>query len=98
MSMRMRLLVPAAVTAGLLLASGPVLAARLISTTLTGQVTAVSGGYVTIDGKSYQIAPGSAAASAISTVTVGENVDVTFDGPVTSSDSHIVTISPHSGS
>lgn len=100
MSTRMRFLVPAVAAAGLLLAAaGPTFAARVVSTTLTGQVTALSGGqYITIDGQTYQIAPGSPAATAISQVTLGENVDVTFDGPVASSSSHIVTISAHQGS
>lgn len=95
MNIRIRFFVPA--IASLLVVAGPALAARVSGTTLTGQVTAVAGGQsVTINGRTYQIAPGSPAASA--QVQPGENVDVKLDGPASSPDSHIVTISPHQGS
>ena len=98
MSMRLRYLVPAAAAGLLLAAAGPALAARVISTTVTGQVTAVSGGdSVTIDGRTYQVAAGSPAASAISQVQPGEQVDVTLDGPPTAAGSHVIGIAPHQG-
>ena len=97
MSMRLRYLVPAA-AACLLLAAGPALAARVISIMVTGQVTAVSGGNsVTIDGRTYQVAAGSPAASAISQVQPGEQVDVTLDGPPTAAGSQVIGIAPHQG-
>lgn len=97
MSMRLGYLVPAA-AACVLLAAGPALAARVISIMVSGQVTAVSGGNsVTIDGRTYQVAPDSPAASAIYQVQPGEQVDVTLDGPPTAAGSHVIGIAPHQG-
>ena len=99
MTMRMRFLIPAAAAAGLLLAGGPALAARVVSIMITGQVTAVSGSdSVTINGQTFQVAPGSPASTAMSQVTPGENVDVTLDGPATASGTHVIAIAPHQGS
>ena len=98
MSIRMRLLLPAVAVAGLVLAAGPALAARVINVTVTGHVTAVSGANsVTIDGRTYPIAPGSPAVSTIAQVQPGELVDATLDGPPTSGGSQVVTIAPHQG-
>lgn len=99
MSTRMRFLVPAAAAASLLLGAGAALAARVSGVIVTGQVTVVPGGQsITINGQTYQVLPGSAAASAISQVQSGENVDVRLDGPAASSASHVIAISPHQGS
>jgi len=98
MSTRSRFLVSAVVSASLLLGAASASAARVTNTTLTGQVTAVSGQSITINGRTYQVAPGSQAASAMQQVQPGENVDVRFDGPVNSPGTHIVTVSPRQGS
>lgn len=98
MSLRTRLLVPALATAGLLLAGGPALAARVVATMMTGQVTTVSGSQsVTINGQTYQIAPGSTAASTIAQVQPGQRVDVTLDGAAAAPGTHVIAISPHTG-
>jgi len=94
----MRLLLPAVAAAGLMLAAGPALAARVQSVMVTGHVTAVSGAdSVTIDGRTYQIAPGSPAVSTVAQVQPGELVDATLDGPAASASSQVVTIAPHQG-
>lgn len=98
MSTRSRFLASAAVSASLLLGAGSAFAARVTNTTLTGSVTAVSGLSITINGRTYQVAPGSQAASVIAQVQPGENVDVRLDGPVNSPSTHIVNVSPHQGS
>jgi hypothetical protein len=68
----------------------------LIAPALTGHVTSVSGNEaVTIDGHLYYVSPGSAAAAALPSLTVGELVDVYLDGPAQNAASHVVSISPH---
>jgi len=98
MSIRMRLLLPVVAAAGLVLAAGPALAARVQSVVVTGHVTAVSGAdSVTIDGRTYQIAAGSPAVSTVAQVQPGELVDATLDGPAASASSQVVAIVPHQG-
>jgi ABC-type phosphate transport system substrate-binding protein len=98
MTKRIRFLLPAAAAASLLLAAGPALAARVTTVMVTGHVTAVSGAdSVTIDGRTYPIAQGSAAASAVAQVQPGELVDVTLNGSAASAASQVVAIAPHQG-
>lgn len=98
MNLRTRLLVPVVATTGFLLAGGSALAALVVSTTLTGQVTTVSGSQsVTINGQTYQIAPGSPAASTITQVQPGQRVDVKLDGAAGAPGTHVIAISPHTG-
>ncbi len=91
--------------AGLILAVGlwsvpprPASAARLVSFTVTGKVTAVSaGGQITINGHAYLLATGTSAASQSSTVHVGDTVDLILNGPPTNSTTQVVAINVHNG-
>jgi hypothetical protein len=55
---------------------------RVLAPAITGTVTAApSSGTIEVDHRSYHIQPNSAAAKAISSIYVGETVDMIVDGP-----------------
>lgn len=60
---------------------------------VTGQVTAVSGNsQITVDGKSYRIKSGSAAAAAARSAVRGQTVDIQLNGPANSSASEVINL------
>jgi hypothetical protein len=64
---------------------------------ITGTVTASpSNGTIEVDHRSYHIQANSAAAKALGSIFVGENVDVIVDGPPGGA-VEVIIITPHHG-
>lgn len=80
------------------LGSGSALATVMGGDVVTGPITSVSGQTININGKTYVISSGSAAAAAASKLSAGQVVDVQLDGPASSSGSRVVNIVIHKGS
>ena len=71
---------------------------RAYSQVVTGTVTAApSSGTIEIDHHSYKVKPNSAAAKAMISIYVGENVDMVMDGPPNGT-SEVISIMQHFGS
>jgi hypothetical protein len=71
----------------------PVFANRALQPQVTGQVTAIAGDTaISVDGKQYLIAAGSAAYGSVQTVHVGDQVSLIMDGPANSAASHVIII------
>jgi len=65
---------------------------------ITGTVTAApSSGTIEVDQHSYHVRPNSAAAAALSSIYVGETVDIVVDGTPNSSTAEVVSIVQHTG-
>lgn len=64
---------------------------------VSGYVTAVGGGSITVGGQSYSIEPGSPADDEQSSVTPGQRVDVQLNGPASSPDAQVINIAVHEG-
>lgn len=63
---------------------------------VTGPITSVAGiQSINIQGHTYPISVGSAAATAAPGLTPGQVVDVQLDGPASSPSSHAINIVPH---
>lgn len=95
MSKHSRLAVAAA---ALLIATmaGSVTANQIPGATITGHLTAVSGGdWINIDGKSYHIRSGSPAATAAPKLAVGAYLDVQLSGPANTSASEVINVVAH---
>jgi len=66
---------------------------------VTGQVTATPGnGEIEIAHHLYHVQTGSAAANALSSIYVGQDVDAVLDGPPGSTNPEIVTLTIHPAS
>jgi hypothetical protein len=92
---RHRCLAAVAIAACALTIAAPVLASRIVQAQVTGHVTAILGdASISVDGKEYLIAAGSAAFHSIQSVHVGDQVSLIMDGPPTSSSSHVTVILP----
>jgi hypothetical protein len=78
--------------------------ARPYSATVTGQVTALPGnGQIEIGNQVYHVRPNSAAAKALSSMYIGENVDAVLDAPAGSSSAgsttpEVVILTAHTAS
>lgn len=60
---------------------------------LSGQVTSPPVGQeITVNGQTFQIAPGSAAETQVTQVVEGENVQLVLTGPVNSSTTQVIAI------
>jgi hypothetical protein len=71
---------------------------RLLAPPITGTVTAApSSGTIEIDQHSYHVRAGSAAAAALSSIYVGEIVDIVVDGPPNSNSAEVTSIVQHRG-
>ncbi|HEY6484011.1 MAG TPA: hypothetical protein VIY54_10850 [Steroidobacteraceae bacterium] len=65
---------------------------------VTGTVTSVSGqDWIKVDGHSYHIQSGSAAAAALQGLAPGQRVDVQLNGPANTAASEVINIVPHAG-
>jgi hypothetical protein len=96
MSTRRIVLSAVALLAALWLLQSPAMASKVAGPTISGTVTAVSGiDAVAINGQTYRIQPGSAAAAALPNISVGQVVDAVLDGPADSSASEVIAISLH---
>jgi len=72
---------------------------RPYSAVVTGLVTALpGGGQIEIAHQLYHIRPNSAAAKALSSIYIGENVDAILDGPVGGGATDIMILTPHAAS
>jgi hypothetical protein len=71
---------------------------RAYAPPITGTVTAVpSSGTIEVDHHSYHVKPNSAAAKALSSFYVGEQVDIVVDGPPNGT-LQVISIVQHQGS
>lgn len=60
---------------------------------VSGQVSSPpTGQEITVNGQTFQIAPGSAAETQVTQVVQGENVELVLDGPVNSSSTEVIAI------
>jgi hypothetical protein len=72
---------------------------RAYAAMVSGQVTAAPGnGEIEIAHHLYHVRTGSAAAKALGTIYVGQNVDALLDGPVGGTNLEIVTLTIHPAS
>jgi hypothetical protein len=77
---------------------------RPYSATVTGLVTAMPGsGQIEIAHQLYHVRPNSAAAKALSSIYIGENVDAILDAPAgtvggTTTTPEVVILTPHTAS
>lgn len=83
--------------AGAVLGGGIALAAAVPGEVVTGQIVAINGNMVNIQGHIYSIAATSAAYEAVSRFQPGQIVDVQLDGPAKSSASQAINITLHWG-
>jgi hypothetical protein len=72
---------------------------RPYSAMVTGQVTALPGnGEIEIAKQLYHVRPSSAAAKALSSIYIGENVDAILDAPVSGTTPEVVVLTVHAAS
>jgi hypothetical protein len=65
---------------------------------ITGTVTAApSSGTIEVDQRSYHVRANSAAAAALSSIYIGETVDIVVDGAPNSSNVEVISIVQHKG-
>jgi hypothetical protein len=87
-----------AMALGLSLQPGIGWATRMLDPPITGTVTAApSSGTIEIDHRSYHVKADSAAAKVLSSIYVGESVDVILDGPPGGT-VEVISIMQHQGS
>jgi hypothetical protein len=75
-------------------------AARVLAPQVSGQVSSQpESTVIEVNGVRYLVAVNSAAAAQLATLHVGDSVGLVFDGPATSSASHVIAIiaNPSSG-
>jgi hypothetical protein len=92
--MKSRLLTAAVAAAALAsgLLPGTALANKMVYN-VSGEVTSPPVGQeITVNGQTYQIAPGSAAETQVTQVVQGENVQLVLTGPANSSSTQVVAI------
>lgn len=98
MSTRVLMAAVAAATLAIGLEPGTALA-NMPTYTASGQVSAVPvGSQITVNGRTYQIEAGSAAATQVNEVVKGESVQLTLTGPAGSSATKVVAIHENTGS
>jgi hypothetical protein len=84
----------------LLLAGSATLAGTAAASTVrqaqvTGHVTGIAGNAaISIDGHQYSIGAGTLAYQSVGSIHVGDMVSLVFDGPISSSASHVILIQP----
>jgi hypothetical protein len=94
--LRSALLALAVVTSAAL--AGTASASTIQQAQVTGHVTAIAGGTaISVDGHQYLIAAGSLAYQSVGTIHVGDMVSLVFNGPPSSSASHVILIQPLPG-
>jgi hypothetical protein len=88
----------AAVACGLCLQPSIGWSSRLLPPPITGTVTATpSSGTIEVDYRSYHVRANSAASRALSSIHVGEIVDIVWDGLPNSSNIEVTSIVHHQG-
>ena len=71
---------------------------QLAGPVITGYVTAIQGtDSITIDGKTYVIAPGSPAVGELGSLSAGQRVDAQLTGPASSPDTEVINVAVHQG-
>ena len=83
------------VCASAALGGGIAMASAVPGEVITGQITAINGNMINVQGHSYPIAAGSAAYEAVTKFKPGQVVDVQLDGPARSSNSQVINITLH---
>jgi hypothetical protein len=89
------------VAVALLLQPSQSWSARAYTATLSGTITAQpssTGGTIEIDKRIYHVKAGTAAAKLLSSLYVGEVIDVILDGPPNGASKEIISIQKHAGS
>ena len=71
---------------------------RMLAPPITGTVTATSSGTIEVDHRSYHVKANSSAAKVLSSIYVGEAVDIIVDGPPDGSNNEVISITQHTGS
>jgi hypothetical protein len=72
---------------------------RPYSAMVTGQVTALPGnGAIEIAHQLYHVRANTAAAKALSSIYIGENVDAVLDGPASGTAPEVVILTVHAAS
>jgi hypothetical protein len=85
------LIASAALTGAVL--AGPASASTIRQAQVVGHVTAIAGNAaISIDGHQYLIGAGTLAYQSVGTIHIGDMVSLVFDGPPSSSASHVVLI------
>lgn len=89
-----RLIGPVLVLAGLIaVCPAPARANMMVVHAVTGRVTAApNGGQISVNGRWYRIRPQSDAAVEVSSVHVGDSVEIRLSGPPTTDSSEVVEI------
>jgi hypothetical protein len=85
------------VCASVALGGGIAVASAILGDVISGTITAINVNMVSIQGRAYPIATGSAAYAAAQTLKPGQVVDVQLNGPAKSSESQVINITLHSG-
>ena len=83
--------------ASVALGGGIAMASAIPGEVVTGPITAINGNMVSIQGRIYPIAAGSAAYQVVTKFQPGQIVDVQLDGPAKSSTSQAINITLHWG-
>lgn len=86
-----------AAMAAAILAAGPARANQLAGPVVTGYLTSIQGDSITVNGQTYNVAPGSPAAEELSSLTAGQRVDVQLNGPLSSPDTEVTSVTVHQG-
>jgi hypothetical protein len=82
--------------AALGICAGPVHGTGMVTFSVTGRVTALTGGTaITVAGHKYEIAAGTPAAAQVRAVHVSDVVDLTLNGQPSSSTSRVLEIRVH---
>ncbi len=91
--------VSSAIVLGMFLVPNASWSSRAYGPMITGTVTAASSsGTLEVDHRSYHVKPNSSAAKVLSSLYVGETVDMVVDGPGNGAEVEVVSIVPHAGS
>jgi hypothetical protein len=97
--MRIFRIIPAlaATIAVAILAAGATRANQLAGPVITGTLTSIQGDSITVNGQTYNIAPGSPAADELSSISTGQRVDVQLSGPADAPDTEVTNVTVHQG-
>ncbi len=74
---------------------GPAQANTVAGDIITGNLTALNGRQsLSVDGRTYRLRDGSAAAAAAAHLVPGQSVTVQLDGPASSASSQVINVVP----
>lgn len=87
----------AAVSAGILIATGAAFASIPNTNIVTGTVTGVEANQITVDGKTYSVDVQGSALQALAQLHAGDQVKLVLNGPPGSSGAQVEAIQVRSG-